>query len=620
MVKGGSGTVKKPADLPTLVESVMPDETLEQFGRYSLIRRLAFGGMAEIFLAAMKGDEGFEKRVVLKRILPQFSADPAFVSMFIDEAKVAARLSHPNIVQVYDFGAVDGVYFITMEFVDGADLHQILKWSSETRMPLPAPAVAAIGEDVARGLHYAHTLSDDRGAPLRIVHRDVSPHNIMLSRAGTTRLMDFGIAKAADRATRTATGTIKGKVAYMAPEQASDRELDGRADQFALGLVLWECLTGVRMFQSNSDLDLLRQVVECRVRPVTSLRPDVPEALDRVIRRSLAADPNERYPSLEPMARDLATFRFSLGEGGVVHLGDLAQRAVAPARVNRRTRPLPPGPAEGAASQPTVADRIPVQGGGTPPARPPSILKTVAQENMPASSTFTLKPQGRRWVLVSFVSICALAAGGMFRLVRERPAHTENSRIHAPSPRTAPVRVVSEPPGAAVFVDGRLTGLSTPAVLPRLRVGERLSLEVRHVGFAAWHTDFLVLQENSPLKASLVPLSPSVPLERQPLVAEPKTARPGGARIKALKKVEGVGRTTVRAAPPTGAARLWLRSSGAWVDVYLAGKKLGTTPLSGVPVPSGRVELQLVNAEAGIDRSWLVDLANGEEARRTVSP
>ena len=218
--------------------------------------------------------------MVLKRILPQFGADPAFVGMFIDEAKLAARLSHPNIVQVYDFGAVDGVYFIAMEYVDGVDLRQALKWSVDAHAPLSPAEVAAIGEDVARGLFCAHSLHDDRGAPQGVVHRDVSPHNIMLSRAGAARLMDFGIAKAADRATRTATGTIKGKVAYMAPEQAAGRELDGRADEFALGLVLWECLAGVRMFQGDSDLELLRQVVECRVRPVTRVRPDVPEALD----------------------------------------------------------------------------------------------------------------------------------------------------------------------------------------------------------------------------------------------------------------------------------------------------------------------------------------------------
>ena len=297
------------------------------FGRYRLIRRLAVGGMAEIFLASLQGDAGFTKRVVLKRILPHLEDDHDFVRMFIDEATLAAQLSHPNIVQVHDFGCVDGSHFIVMEHVEGIDLHRLLRTWEATGRRLAAAEVAAIGEWVARGLAYTHSRTDAEGRALNIVHRDVSPHNIMLSVTGEAKVMDFGIAKAAARRARTATGTVKGKLAYMSPEQARGEGTSWASDQFSLGAVLWEALSGRRLYQADSDVALMQHALAGDIPPLAEVAPHAPVALAAIIQRALSIDPQGRHASLVEMAEALAAFRFGMGVAGQVDLGPQVAQA-----------------------------------------------------------------------------------------------------------------------------------------------------------------------------------------------------------------------------------------------------------------------------------------------------
>lgn len=355
-------------------------EGVETFGKYQLVRRLAFGGMAEIFLARLQGEQGFAKRVVLKRILPQYGTDENFVRMFIDEAVIAARLTHPNVVQVYDFGDVNGVYYIAMEWVDGLDLSQVLKKQGAANQSLSAAQVAAIGEGICRGLGYAHNFAEDDGRALQIVHRDISPHNIMLSRSGEPKVMDFGIAKAEERATRTRTGMIKGKIAYMAPEQVQGKPLDKRADQFSVGLVLWECLTGNRVFTGDTDFELLRKVTECNIVPPSQVRADVPPELDRIVMRAVSASADDRYPDLADLEQELSAFRFSLGAQGAVKLGQLVDE-------------LSPRRPSGAVRQTTG-----VQDGAPPSASSSSGTKAVeelgAGERTGSAGTFVPGPGG----------------------------------------------------------------------------------------------------------------------------------------------------------------------------------------------------------------------------------
>ncbi len=589
----------------------------EAFGKYELVRRLAFGGMAELFLARLSGAEGFEKRLVLKRILPQFCADPAFVKMFIDEAVVAGRLSHPNLVQVHDFGDVAGVYFIAMEHVDGVDLRHLLKAATERRELLSPAAVAAIGEGVARGLAYAHGFADERLGPLGIVHRDVSPHNVMVSRAGDVKVMDFGIAKAAARATRTATGTIKGKVAYMAPEQAAGSPVDCRADEFALGLVLWECLTGERLFSGDSDLEMLQRVMSCQVRPPSSVRPEVPAALEAVVMRMLEREPERRFGDLGEVEQALAAFRFSLGAAGAVRLGSLVP-ASAPAPggggEGRRTRQLEPAAEAGDAWAPDIGSA-----GTTEPQRAdqkPSEARTVATpgaadveilgDAIPdGSQTVVDAPAGRpRWLLPTLVPVAvALAALAVWQLWA-RQGGPPVSRIEEVAPAgAARLELVSQPPGAAVRLDGLDVGLRTPAVLPGLEIGKQVTVELAVPGYATHRQDVLLTQPLERLVVGLAPVTGSAVI---PAASPPEPDRHGAeARGKASRR---------------GTGTLSLRSTGPWVDVYLRGKKLGTTPLDRVEVPAGSLELRLVNEGAGIAKVVTVNVAPGVEVRQTVQP
>jgi serine/threonine protein kinase len=265
--------------------------------------------MAEIFRARTT-TQGFDKRVCIKRILPHFLADQEFVTMFRDEARTAAKLQHANVVQVFDFGTEEGTLYLAMELVDGADLRRIMDASRKKHLPLHLGEAVQIAIDMCRGLHHAHTLVEN-GRPLGLVHRDVSPHNVLVSRAGEVKLTDFGIAKAAERATQTSTGIVKGKVAYMAPEQAQGFELDHRLDQFATGIVLWEMLAGARLFTGDGDAVILKKILACDVPPPSSIRQEVPPALDDLVLRALAEQPRDRFADVRQMELALSRFLFS---------------------------------------------------------------------------------------------------------------------------------------------------------------------------------------------------------------------------------------------------------------------------------------------------------------------
>jgi len=274
-------------------------------GRYVVVRKLAEGGMAEIFLATAQGPEGFEKEVVIKRIRPGIAGDASFVQMFVEEAKVVSRLSHPNIVEIIDFARHEETYYLAMEYVRGRSLSEAHKRARELSVPLTPVLVAHLGQEVARGLAYAHRLSDG-GQSMDLVHRDVTPHNVLLSYDGAVKLTDFGIAKASNRV--TTTGMLKGKFAYMSPEQARGDRVDPRTDVFALGVILWELLTSGRLFDAESDVAVLRAVQEREVLAPSVLNPEVDEELDGVVLRALDRDLSRRFQSALELERALAHF------------------------------------------------------------------------------------------------------------------------------------------------------------------------------------------------------------------------------------------------------------------------------------------------------------------------
>ncbi len=286
--------------------------SIENYGRYQLLKRIATGGMAQIYLARQTGLEGFEKLLVVKRILPHLAENQDFVRMFLDEARIAARLNHPNVVQIFDLGSQDGSYFIAMEYIHGEDVRRVWKRGANRGRTLPLPLVCRVMMDACAGLDYAHKKADAAGKPLGIVHRDISPQNILVTFEGGVKVVDFGIAKAADQATVTRSGVLKGKYSYMSPEQARGEKLDRRSDIFALGIVLHELLTGHRLFKRTNDIQTLNAVTECKVPPPSALNPEVPSDLDRLVLKALARTPDQRF-------EDAAELQLALEEWLISH-------------------------------------------------------------------------------------------------------------------------------------------------------------------------------------------------------------------------------------------------------------------------------------------------------------
>lgn len=280
-------------------------------GRYEVITRLAIGGMAELFLAREQGLAGLERIVVLKRILPHLADEPRFVDMFLREARLVARLAHPNIVQIYDLGEDRGSYFIAMEYIHGTTVRelQILSDSlreSKTVSGFPVEVVIGIVVQMLRGLQAAHDVRDLDGKRLELVHRDISPHNVMCTTEGAVKLLDFGVAKATeDGLEATNSGNLKGKFAYMSPEQARRQPLDRRSDLFSAGIVAWEMLTGERLFKRDDEVEIMKAVLTDDVPPPSALNPHVPPAIDRVVLRALEREPDHRWSSADTMRRAL---------------------------------------------------------------------------------------------------------------------------------------------------------------------------------------------------------------------------------------------------------------------------------------------------------------------------
>lgn len=282
------------------------------FGKYYLMDRIAVGGMAEVFKAKTFGIDGFEKVVALKRILPNIAEDEEFITMFSDEAKIAVKLSHANIVQIFDLGQDDGSYYIAMEYIHGRDLRTIFDRSRRKGgNKLDPKMVAYVMARVCEGLDYAHRKKDDDGQPLHIVHRDVSPQNILLSYEGDVKIIDFGVAKAQNKMSRTQAGILKGKFAYMSPEQIQGLPLDQRSDIFALGIVFYELLTAQRLFVGESDFHTLEMIRNMKLEPPSSKNPAIPPALDEITMKALSRDLNHRYTWSSEMHEDLQRFLYS---------------------------------------------------------------------------------------------------------------------------------------------------------------------------------------------------------------------------------------------------------------------------------------------------------------------
>ncbi len=334
-------------------------------GKYQLDHRLGGGGMAEVFIAHTVGAEGFSRKVAIKRVLPGFSNNPQFAKMFVDEARISARLQHPNVVSVLDFDRdADGHLFLVMEFIEGKDLDALMSTGL-----LPFPVAIFVTSEILRGLGYAHDLPITAGQPggdgMRgIIHRDVSPHNVLLSWEGALKVSDFGIAKARSASEATASEFIKGKPAYMSPEQANGERLDGRSDLFAVGVMLWEMLCGRRLFVGEDTRTTLAAVLFGTIPRPRSLRPDVPKDLEKVVMKLLERDLPSRYRTAELAIADLLECNEAPKSGREQLIRLMTERFPhdAPFRQSRSNPGLTPVPAHVASAQTIVAHHPQLQG------------------------------------------------------------------------------------------------------------------------------------------------------------------------------------------------------------------------------------------------------------------
>ncbi len=305
--------------------------------RYRVVEKLESGGMAEVFRAESEGLQGFKKQVAIKRVLPHLSEKKKFISMFLDEARLSAHLSHSNCVQVFDIGVGDNAYFIVMEFVEGANLKSIMEWIKKTGRALPVQDAVFIALEICKGLSYAHELRDPQGNDLHIVHRDMSPPNVLVTKFGEIKIVDFGLAKANSQLEKSEPGIIKGKFSYLSPEAAMGQDVDARTDIFAVGIILWEMLCGQRLFLGDTDFQTVKKVQDAKIPSMAQFNKGVNPDLEKIVMRSLARDPAVRHRTARELGKELSDYLFAYGKP--VSDFDIAGLVQGAMRERQRVRP-----------------------------------------------------------------------------------------------------------------------------------------------------------------------------------------------------------------------------------------------------------------------------------------
>ncbi|MFH1811584.1 MAG: serine/threonine-protein kinase [Pseudomonadota bacterium] len=585
------------------------------FGEYILIEKIAAGGMAEIFRAEIRGLGGFRREVAIKRILPQFSEDESFVSMLLDEARIAARLVHPNIVQVLNCGEVEGSYFIAMEFVDGQTLSRLMSRLLKLQRRLSTPHALFIAVQLLRALGHAHRAVDDRGRPMGLVHRDVSPQNLLISYGGEVKLTDFGVVHATDKLHRTETGVVKGKLAYMAPEQLDAGAIDNRVDQYAAAIVTFEMLCGSRAFRGTSDIDVIRSVINTDVGDIAErlAKAGVHQAVAAVVRRCLERDPDKRFSSCDAAAdalqallsgRDLSEYAASVG-----HLLRLLFRPVEPVQEGQQTRTLVSPATRREELERSINEFTEIADADTlltPPSSPRLAAGSLTRPDpatLPARTPVNA-PTSRSILLIAGLSLLlTLGVGSVVYLAwqqarssrRQELATAEIGEVVRPMPDAAvedrPVATAAESmprvgtlvvtdatPGVAVRVDGILRGtvaddgtlsLQLPADSP-----VRLSVERPD---ATPFDEAIALQQGQELRLAVpparsTPVTPGRPPRKH-------SGKPGAGR-------HATGFLDVACLP--------------WCEISIDGKKTGkTSPLRHHPLPPGQHQIDAVNPPTG---------------------
>ncbi|KFE60150.1 serine/threonine-protein kinase [Hyalangium minutum] len=565
-------------------------------GRYHLLARIAVGGMAEIWLARQAGLKGFEKFVVIKRILDGLGTDPEFVAMFLDEARIAAQLNHPHIVQIFDLGEEAGAFFIAMEYLPGENLAAIARTGARQSQPLPIPLAVRVIADAAEGLAYAHTKTGPDGKLLGIVHRDVSPQNILVTYDGVVKVVDFGIAKAATRESQTMVGQVKGKTAYMSPEQAKGQSLDARSDIFALGILLFELVTRSRLFQFSDPLEALRVVASDDPIPLAHERnPEVPATLGLIIARALARDPDQRYSTGRQFQYALEEWLRSQPEvPGAAELAAYMHERFG-ARIQERAKMLEAA-RNGEVSSTGIRRAVSSNTGDSMPGRAQVDEETTLEQSLRKRSrlSMTAAAVGGLLLLGGMGAFFALRSGGSVEPV---PPPVATPPV-APAPPI--LTIETDPPGALIKVDGQEVGHS-PLTLDTLSVGEHsvaASLEGR---LPAERQVKLANPGERAMVLLALAVEPAPTPNPPPTSTE--TASPSASQSRPAKKA-AMGKLTLDTTP--------------WTRVFLRKQRLGDTPLIDVQLPAGKYQLKLVNEEKNISTVIEVEIRAGQTTAKKL--
>ncbi|XHF09802.1 protein kinase [Archangium gephyra] len=600
---------------------------MTQVGKYQLVSKLATGGMAEVFLARVEGPMGFEKTLVLKRILPHLAEDAAFVGMFFTEARVAAQLNHPHIVQIFDFGQADGTYYLAMEYIDGPDLRTLSARAVQAGVALPPEFCAKVISAACEGLSFAHDFVDpSNGKHLELIHRDISPDNILLSRQGTVKVVDFGIAKATNQSHKTKTGLIKGKIAYMPVEQLQGQQLDRRADVYALGLVLYELLTGKYPFEATTDVSMMQAILFEPLVPASARRPDLPPALVSILDKAMAKVREQRYPDCIAFQADLE--RFILSTGQPVGPRDMAQwverlcpKGAATARPTptsrgdtggfsatlmspQRTPAGEPGPATMAA--PLDASQQPGSQPDATRART-ALSHSTGQRTEPVLEPTLISPSRRDLPTVQPGKTMGLQT----EPAPEKPVGAQKM--------AAPAQAAPEAQETVLLNRRRRAGLGA--------VMGGLVLLAAGSGVVLFRSSGAPQEPSQPMPPAPVQAAPAPPATAQPVVAAPPQAEPptvaGPAAVAQPEQpVEASEPASPEPTPPEPAEAQTVRRKVAkarvdfrirpYATVFLDGKAIGQTPFPAVQVPVGTHTVRLINRDLGKDITRTIEVKAGQ--------
>ena len=579
----------------------------KRLGRYELLAELGSGGMAEVFLARMMGPADFHKWIAIKRVHPHMAKHPQFIDMFLDEARIAASIQHPNVASVFDLGDDDGEYFLAMEYLHGENLAVVMQRAAEEVGRVPYALATYIIARAAEGLHHSHQTKDRRGRPIDLIHRDVSPQNIFVTYDGQIKLTDFGIAKAAGRLTDTKTGGMKGKSAYMAPEQALGQDIDRRVDIFSLGVVLWELTVGQRLFKAKTEAQSLMRITGGNTPTPSSVLPGYPPALEAIVMRALNRDRLKRYESAGQMGDDLTRLLQSTGD----HIGSREvsafMRELLDDQYMMKEALLHSDPTK----ETNISDlRAPEE--QSPVSESRVQVRTIPRSETPIQQAETSPTSSRRWLLLAALVVVLAVVGGVFFAARET----------APLPSSA--RIATSPSGARVELNGESIEGYTPLTVQSLGPG-RHSLSLSLDGFETLDRTFDVVPgETTELSYALSPEQLDFPsFDVDPTA--PDTAAPALPEHDGTTNNEAAPNSSpnpsARTSPSERIARPPSRAQGeanlAIVSLPWSRVRVGRRPPTETPttltVPAGRVVLRYQVGGEGEERRMLVNVRAGED-------